>query len=108
MKNLIEKQQQEKPFCHLGFNGFDEGEEAHFYEILGSVSAIFQRQPANFRTLSAGFLWALEGYSMTDILYALREYVRKYNEFPIPRQIIEMIEKIRSNEVSKIINEMTV
>lgn len=103
MKNLIEKQQQEKLFPHLNFNGFEEGEILHFHEIMHSVAAIFQRPTADLMKEFDGFLWALEGYLMKDILYALRECIRRYDNFPTPHQIIEMISVVKGADLDRVI-----
>lgn len=51
----------------------------------------YGKSAVNLSTLVEGFLWVMQGYTMADILNALRVYIRENNDIPAPADLIEII-----------------
>lgn len=71
-------------------------------EILSQICALqknYGKTQTELETLVEGFSWALAGYSMRQIIPAMRKYVLNNSDIPSPSDIIRIIEKPNEPEV---------
>lgn len=69
------------------------------------LQAQYGKTPAELKTLVDGFYWALDEYTLEQILKALKEFVKQKPTIPTPSDIIGIIktmsEKITEEELAK-------
>lgn len=60
-----------------------------------ALQKAYGKTQAELETLVEGFSWAMAGYGIEEITYAMREYIKTNSDIPAPADIIKIIDRKR-------------